>query len=129
MRPPCLICLSTTVVVVGPKFEVDTKSGSDVLNVKFDTRVALVVLRRDPVDSVVQRSAKIYGVVESKTDPFKGITVEELKARWKATVDQLLKKDIIVTNPDHALEGALCIRYVATLKHIQDTLKSVLVLN
>lgn len=76
-----------------------------------DTRVALF-LSRDPVEAVVQRSAETDQMVEGKKDPFKGITVEELNVRWKAAVDELSKKEINVTNPDHALEGALCIRYV-----------------
>lgn len=69
---------------------------------------------RDPVEAVVQRSTQTDVVVESKTDPFRGITVEELNVRWRAAVDELSKIEIIVTNPDHALEGALCVRYAAT---------------
>lgn len=66
------------------------------------------------MEAVVQRSTQADVVVESKTDPFRGITVEELNVRWRAALDELSKKEINVTNPDHALEGALCIRYAAT---------------
>ena len=65
------------------------------------------------MDAVVQPSAGHHPEVERKTKPSMGITVEELNVRWKVAVVDLSKKDIIVTNPDHALEGALSIRYVA----------------
>lgn len=61
----------------------------------------------------MRRSAEPHVGVERKTEPFKGITVDELDVRWKAVVVDLSKKGISVTNPDHALGGALSIRYVA----------------
>ena len=42
---------------------------------------------------------------------YQGITVEELSAKWKETVRELAKREITATNPEHALEGALSIRY------------------
>ncbi|CAM9180685.1 unnamed protein product, partial [Laminaria digitata] len=77
--------------------------------------IALTVLEslehgRSPVDVVVQKSANTDGGVESTAEPFTGITVEDLNVRWKAAVVGLSKKNVIVTNPDHALEGALSIR-------------------
>ena len=72
------------------------------------------------MDAVVQPSAGHYPEVERKTKPSMGITVEELNVRWKVAVVDLSKKDIIVTNPDHALEGALSIRYVAA-PNVPDT--------
>lgn len=63
------------------------------------------------MDVVVQNSANAEGGVESKAEPFTGITVEELNVRWKAAVVDLSKKGINVTNPGSALEGALSIRY------------------
>lgn len=42
---------------------------------------------------------------------YHGITMEELRAKWNETVHELAKRDIAVTNPENALEGALSIRY------------------
>ena len=42
---------------------------------------------------------------------YHGITVEELSAKWKETVQELGKREVSVTNEEHALEGALSIRY------------------
>lgn len=39
-----------------------------------------------------------------------GITRVELKAKWHGVVDALKRDGVTVTNPDHALEGALTIR-------------------
>ncbi|CAN0443236.1 unnamed protein product, partial [Ectocarpus fasciculatus] len=41
---------------------------------------------------------------------YRGITVEDLEAKWQATVDGLAKGWIAVTNAKNALEGALSIR-------------------
>ncbi|CAN0508055.1 unnamed protein product, partial [Laminaria digitata] len=53
--------------------------------------IALAVLEalelgRDPVEAVVRRSAEPHVGVERKTEPFKGITVDELDVRWNAVV-------------------------------------------
>lgn len=48
---------------------------------------------------------------ESKGGLYQGITVEELSAKWQETVVELAKRGITVTNAQHALEGALLIRY------------------
>ena len=76
------------------------------------------------MDAVVQPSAGHHPEVERKTRrktrPSMGITVEELNKRWKDAVGDLKKKGIPVTNPDHALEGALSIRYVAA-PNVPDT--------
>lgn len=47
---------------------------------------------------------------EGKTNVYQGITVEDLGAKWQATVDGLSKRGIVVTNANNALEGALSIR-------------------
>ena len=49
--------------------------------------------------------------VEPEPVEYHGITVEELSAKWKETVHELAKRDVSVTNQEHALEGALSIRY------------------
>ncbi|CAN0584273.1 unnamed protein product, partial [Laminaria digitata] len=59
--------------------------------------IALTVLEalehgRDPVEAVVRRSAEPHVGVERETEPFKGITVDELDVRWKAVVVDLSKK-------------------------------------
>lgn len=76
-------------------------------------------MRRDPVEDVVHRSAKVNRGVESNTASFEGITMEELNARWTAVVVDLLKEGINVTNPDHAMEGALSIRYDVALTAVE----------
>ena len=40
-----------------------------------------------------------------------GLTMADLSAKWRAVVEALEGYGVTVTNPDHALEGALCIRY------------------
>lgn len=64
------------------------------------------------MEAVVHRSPEPHLEVARKTEQFKGITVEDLKVRWKAVVVGLSSNGINITNPDHALEGALSIRYV-----------------
>lgn len=64
---------------------------------------------------VVQKMANLDGAGESDTaanttEPFKGITVEDLNSKWKAAVLELSEIGINVTNADNALEGALSIR-------------------
>lgn len=41
----------------------------------------------------------------------RGITTQDLRARWNEAVRELATRGIAVTNPDNALEGALSIRY------------------
>ena len=48
--------------------------------------------------------------VEPEPVEYHGITVEELSAKWKETVHELAKREVSVTNQEHALEGALSIR-------------------
>ena len=40
-----------------------------------------------------------------------GLTMADLSAKWRAVVEALEADGVKVTNPNHALEGALCIRY------------------
>lgn len=65
------------------------------------------------MEAARQISSENHGGVERTTEPFKGITVDELNEKWKAAVDRLESIGIAVLNADHALEGALTIRYVA----------------
>lgn len=50
-------------------------------------------------------------MAKSKEGVYHKITVEELEAKWQETVRELAKRGITITNPEHALEGALSIRY------------------
>lgn len=50
-------------------------------------------------------------LAEAKGGAYHGITMKELRAKWNETVRELAKRDISVTNPENALEGALSIRY------------------
>lgn len=59
---------------------------------------------------IVRKSADTDGG-EAVGGVYHGITMEELRARWNETVHELVKRDIAVTNPENALEGALSIRY------------------
>ena len=66
----------------------------------------------------MKTSAKPGGGVESNRassnpEPFLGITTDGLKSKWKAAVAELSNIGINVMNADHALEGALSIRYCA----------------
>ncbi|CAM9177444.1 unnamed protein product [Ectocarpus sp. 8 AP-2014] len=72
-------------------------------------------LGRDPVEMVLQKIAdpdreNVTDTAKGNTDVYQGITVEDLNAKWQATVDGLAKGGIAVTNADNALEGALSIR-------------------
>ncbi|CAN0303614.1 unnamed protein product, partial [Ectocarpus sp. 6 AP-2014] len=76
--------------------------------------VALTVLEalehgRDPVKMIMRKSADTDGG-EAVGGLYQGITMEGLRAKWKETVRELAKRDIAVTNPENALEGALSIR-------------------
>lgn len=71
-------------------------------------------LRRDPVEMTLQKFADGGEAAElegSKGGLYQGITVEELSAKWQETTVELAKRDITVTHAQHALEGALLIRY------------------
>lgn len=59
---------------------------------------------------IVRKSADTDGG-EAVGGVYHGITMEELRAKWNETVHELAKRDIAVTNPENALEGALSIRY------------------
>ncbi|CAM9490436.1 unnamed protein product [Ectocarpus sp. 12 AP-2014] len=72
-------------------------------------------LGRDPVEMVVHKLAGpgreyVTETAEDKTDVYQGITVEDLEAKWQATVEGLAKGGIAVTNTENALKGALSIR-------------------
>lgn len=77
--------------------------------------IARRYLPRDPVEMVVHKLAgpdrkNATETAEGKTDAYQGITVEDLNAKWRATVDGLAKGGIVVFNAQNALEGALSIR-------------------
>ena len=40
-----------------------------------------------------------------------GLTFAELSRKWRDVVKALQGDGVKIINPDHALEGALCIRY------------------
>ena len=75
---------------------------------------------RDPVSSVHQMKLEADGLPEgskrlASTIPkqhvgIEGLTLAELSAKWIFVVEALKKDGVKVTNPDHALEGALLIR-------------------
>lgn len=56
-----------------------------------------------------------------------GITMVDLSAEWNEVVEALRSDGVQVTNPDHALEGALLIRYYK-LHHVERVLGDRLVL-
>lgn len=66
---------------------------------------AIVRELADPDEREAARTAP------SKVEMYRGITVEELSAKWLEAVLELEKREITVTNAEHALEGALSIRY------------------
>ncbi|CAN0407289.1 unnamed protein product, partial [Ectocarpus sp. 8 AP-2014] len=79
------------------------------------TGLEALELGRDPVEMVLQKLAgpdreTVTESAEGKTGVYQGITVEDLNAKWQATVDGLAKGGIAVTNAKNALEGALSIR-------------------
>ncbi|CAN0529019.1 unnamed protein product, partial [Ectocarpus sp. 12 AP-2014] len=70
---------------------------------------------RDPVETIVRKLAdpderESAGTAPSKVEMYRGITVEELSAKWLGAVLELEKREITVANAEHALEGALSIR-------------------
>lgn len=76
-------------------------------------------VRRDPVESVhhmnlaADRPEGRKGLASARTRQhrgFEGLTMAELSAKWSDVVEALKGDGVAVTNPDHALEGALCIR-------------------
>lgn len=73
-------------------------------------------LHRDPVETTARKLADHDGgaanIAQSTGGMYRGITVEELSAKWHQTVVELAKRGITVTNADSALEGALSIRYL-----------------
>lgn len=50
------------------------------------------------------------GMAKRKRGVYQGITLQELSAKWLETVHELSNEEVTVTNPEHALEGALSIR-------------------
>lgn len=52
-------------------------------------------------------------VVEVTTKEYTGITARELSNEWARVVDAMTRNGVMVANADHALEGALSIRYDA----------------
>ncbi|CAM9391565.1 unnamed protein product [Ectocarpus fasciculatus] len=69
---------------------------------------------RDPVEIAVPKLAdsgeQDAGTEAPKLAVYRGITVEELRAKWQETVLELEKRDSTVSNAENALEGALSIR-------------------
>ncbi|CAB1111691.1 unnamed protein product [Ectocarpus sp. CCAP 1310/34] len=70
---------------------------------------------KDPVEEIVRKLAgpderEAARTAPSKVEMYRGITVEELGAKWLEAVLELEKREIMVTNAEHALEGALSIR-------------------
>lgn len=82
-------------------------------------------MHRDPIESV--RKMKLEagepeggkggkggtGTASTRLKPRKGIegiTMAELSSKWSGVVEALKGDGVKVINPDHALEGALCIR-------------------
>lgn len=78
------------------------------------------VCHRDPIESVRQMKLEAEeprGDRRTASTTIKGhkgiegLTLVELSAKWGAVVTALERIGVTVTNPDHALEGALSIRY------------------
>lgn len=83
-------------------------------------RFPSVDFHRDAVESVHWTILKVNEPEDGKRVPstpikqvegMKGIAWKELSARWNVVVDVLKRDGVTVINPDHALEGALTIRY------------------
>lgn len=58
------------------------------------------------------------GLVSASVEQHKemeGPTLADLSAKWSDVVDALERVGVKVVNPDHALEGALSIRYAQCL--------------
>lgn len=75
---------------------------------------------RDAVESVRQMELKAEepeggkrtsSTASKQHKGIEGITRVELSAKWDGVVNALKRGGVNVTNPDHALEGALSIRY------------------
>lgn len=49
-------------------------------------------------------------MAKRKRGAYQGITMDELSVKWLETVSELANKEVTITNPKHALEGALSIR-------------------
>lgn len=75
---------------------------------------------RDPVESVRQMELNAKGPKDGRTTipttakqhkGMQSVTMCELSAKWNEIVEALRENGVKVTNPSHALEGALLIRY------------------
>lgn len=102
-----LTCRATVQVTLKP----------DALNP--DQLAILGYIHRDPVESVHQIKTKVDGPEGGKElgsrtakqrKGIEGLTMAELSAKWSDVVEALEGVGVKITNPDHALEGALCIR-------------------
>ena len=89
------------------------------------------ICHRDPVESVRQIKLGAEGPEGSKRTAsatikrhqgIEGLTLSELSAKWHGVVTALERTGVTVTNPDHALEGALSIRYFSPHASCFDTL-------
>lgn len=72
-------------------------------------------MHRDPVEVTLRKLAIPDGgeaaeMAKRKRGAYQGITAAELKTKWLDTVHELASNEVTVTNPEHALEGALSIR-------------------
>lgn len=71
---------------------------------------------RDPVDHMNltadgRKGGKgLAGTKPGQRKGVEGLTMAELSAKWSDVVEALKGDGVQVINPDHALEGALCIR-------------------
>lgn len=62
-------------------------------------------------DVVTKIESEIGNKIASTTaEQHQGIGISELRLRWNGVVEALKRDGVTVTNPDHALEGAISIR-------------------
>ena len=88
--------------------------------IKTQRPFVLGYIHRDPVESVLRMKLAVDGregmeglasTCFKQHEGIEGLTMADLSAKWRAVVEALEGDRVKVTNPDHALEGALCIRY------------------
>ena len=53
----------------------------------------------------------LASIRSKRHEGIEGLTMADLSAKWKDVVNALDRAGVNVTNPEHALEGALSIRY------------------
>lgn len=90
------------------------------ITVIYDQPSVLGYVSRDPVESVRHTNLAADGpeggkaLISSGAKQHKGVeglTMAELSAKWSDVVEALDGEGVKVTNPEHAMEGALCLRY------------------